>query len=109
MIHQTQKITDTGVLPPRIWSIPLPRASSRLALAPWLPSAWILLMSCSELKVTHRRVSEAAAGIPSIDNLIEMAIFGTIAVASLITLSRMRRRTRRSMGVPLLLAFGVLA
>jgi O-antigen ligase len=83
--------------------------SAGLVRAPWLPLAWLLLFFVSELKWTKRSATEAAQGVPSLDNLIELGCFLAIGAAALATVLRLGRRRRRSMGVRLLLCFGSLA
>lgn len=95
--------------PPGIYAGGTVARSCSLVRAPWLPMAWLLLFFVSELKWTKRSAAAAAQGIPSLDNLVELACFLSIGALSLVAVLRLGRRRRRSLGVPLLLGFGLLS
>jgi hypothetical protein len=80
-----------------------------MSVARWIPLAWILLFFASSFRFTgHRDVNTAVTGVASLENAIELAIYGVFgALAGLRLLLRTPRF--RPTGVFLLGAFSLLA
>jgi len=75
----------------------------------WLPWSWLLLLFVSNIKPTTRDAREAMTGSASVDNLIELGVYGLIAAGCIAALARHRHSPTRSAGVMMLTSFGLLA
>jgi len=75
----------------------------------WLPWSWLLLLFVSNIKPTTRDAREAITGSASVDNLIELGVYGLIAAGCIAALARHRHSPTRSAGVMMLTSFGLLA
>lgn len=74
-----------------------------------LPSLWVVLFFVSSFRLTGSRdPSLASSGVASIENMVELAVYG---LAGLLTLPYLviRGSRRRTMGVAILLAYAALA
>jgi O-antigen ligase len=81
----------------------------RVSVAPWIPLAWILFFFASSFRFTgHRDVHSAASGVASLENAIELAIYGVFGVLAGLRLL-LRTPRFRPTGVFLLGAFSLLA
>lgn len=76
----------------------------------WMPLAWIVLFFVSAFRFTGSRDPLLAAeGVASPENLIELAVYGLVAVAAVMVWTRSGPRHWRSIGLRMLATYGLLA